>query len=130
MYRLSTFLSVRLPTAHVSAVAFSLCGCTASVCTCVYVCTVRDVLLCGTSSYTLPGIIDPLVYRGHASPDTIARSHRCTRVRSLTPFSLSRNNMRTRARITVRLCFRWQNRFNGAMCEHDLFVIRVRLITR
>jgi len=62
-----------------------------------------DVPLCGTSSYTLPGIIDPLVYRGHTSPDTIARSRRCARVRSLIPFSLSRNNVR--ARIAYRRAF-------------------------
>lgn len=144
MYRLSSFLSVRLPTAHVNVV-FSLCGYTRArvftcvcVCACVCVCTrarvrvcvytVRDVPLCGTSSYTLPGIIDPLVYCGHASPDTIAHSRRCARVRSLTPFSLSRDT-RARARIAVRLCFRRQNRFNGAMCEHDLFVIHVGLKT-
>ena len=109
-----------------------VCGCMCvRVCVCVCVYGSRcAAALCGTSSYTLPGIIDPLVYREHASPDTIARSRRCTRVRSLTPFSLSRNNMHTRARIIVRLCARWQNRFNGAMCEHNLFVIRVRLITR
>lgn len=43
---------------------------------------------------------------------------------------LSRDNARARACISVRLCFRWQNRLNGTMREHDSFVIRVRLITR
>lgn len=68
--------------------AFSLGGYTRA-----RVCTIRDVSLCGTSSYTLPDNIDPLVYRGHASLDTIARS----RVRSLTPFSLFRDNVYARA---------------------------------
>lgn len=79
-------------------------GTRAPVFTCVCVCACIRFAMCHCVAHpaTLPGIIDPLVYCGHASPDTIAHSRRCARVRSLTPFSLSRDN--ARARVSPCVC--------------------------